>query len=455
MAEETALAAYNGKPKEAATRKPLVALVGRPNVGKSTLFNRLVGERLAIVHETPGTTRDRHYADVEWQGRVFTLIDTGGLIHEPSDTITEQVQKQAQLAIEEADAIVFVTDVLDGVTGADQRIANILRRAEKPIVPAVNKVDNLKREAGIYEFYALGLGDPVGTSALRGLKTGDLLDEIVDALSEISLEEEISSAVRVAIVGRTNVGKSSLLNRLLGQERVIVSEVPGTTRDAVDTNVIYGEEEVTLIDTAGIRRRGRVERGVEQYSVLRALRAIGRADVMLLMIDALDGVTAQDSHIAGYIVDEFKSVAVLINKWDLVEKDTHTATLFEEHVRYQLKFLPYAPILFISALTGQRVDRVLPLVLYLYHERYVRLEDAEVDDILQEAIARRSPPRGRGKRLIIYEGRQAGVAPPAFAFTVNDKRLVHFGYERYLKNCIRERHPFEGTPLRLTFSNRR
>lgn len=454
MTEETVLAAYEGE-RDPAARKPLVALVGRPNVGKSTLFNRLVGERLAIVHETPGTTRDRHYADVEWQGRVFTLIDTGGLIRDPSDTITEQVQKQAQLAIEEADVIVFITDVLDGVMSADRRIANVLRRTEKPVVPAVNKVDNLKRELGIYEFYALGFGEPVGLSALRGLNTGDLLDEIVDALSEISLEGEISAAVRVAIVGRTNVGKSSLLNQLLGQERVIVSEVPGTTRDAVDTTVTYDEEEVTLIDTAGIRRRGRVERGIEQYSVLRALRAIGRAGVVLLMIDAVDGVTAQDTHIAGYIVDELKSVAVLVNKWDLVEKDTDTATLFEEHVRYRLKFMPYAPVRFISALTGQRTDQVLPLALRLYRERYVRLEDAEVNDILQEAIARRSPPRGRGKRLTIYEGHQAGVAPPSFAFTVNDKRLVHFGYERYLKNCIRKRHPFEGTPLRLSFSNRR
>ncbi|MFP3895756.1 MAG: ribosome biogenesis GTPase Der [Anaerolineales bacterium] len=454
MAKESALATHNGESEEAVARKPLVALVGRPNVGKSTLFNRLVGERLAIVDETPGTTRDRHYADVEWQGCAFTLIDTGGLIHDHSDTITEQVQKQARLAIEEADVIVFITDVLDGVTGAEQRIANILRRTEKPIVLAANKVDNLEREQGIYEFYSLGLGDPVGVSALRGLKTGDLLDDIVDALSDISLEERISSVVRVAIVGRTNVGKSSLLNRLLGQERVIVSDIPGTTRDAVDTSITYDEEEVTLIDTAGIRRRGRVEQGVEQYSVLRALRAIGRADVVLLMIDALDGVTAQDSHIAGYILDEFKSVAVLINKWDLVEKDTHTATLFEEHVRYRLKFLPYAPVLFISALTGQRTDRVLPLALHLYHERYVCLEAAEVGDILQEAIARRSPPRGRGKRLIIYEGHQTGVAPPTFAFIVNDKRLVHFGYERYLKNFIRECYPFEGTPLRLAFKNR-
>ncbi|MEA3407958.1 MAG: ribosome biogenesis GTPase Der [Chloroflexota bacterium] len=442
--------------KDAVVRKPLVALVGRPNVGKSTLFNRLVGERLAIVHETPGTTRDRHYADVEWQGRVFTLIDTGGLMGDlPLDTITEQVQKQAQLAIEEADVIVFITDVLKGVTGADQRIANILRRAEKPIVPAVNKVDNLERGLDLYEFYALGLGEPVGVSALRGLNTGDLLDEIVAALSEVPLEGEVSTGVRVAVVGRTNVGKSSLLNQLLGQERVIVSEMPGTTRDAVDTSITYAGEEVTLIDTAGIRRRGRVERGIEQYSVLRALRAIGRADVVLLVIDALDGVTAQDAHIAGYIVDEFKSVAVLINKWDLVEKDAHTATLFEEHVRYRLKFMPYAPVLFVSALMGQRVDRVLPLAMHLYRERYVHLEDAEVSDMLQEAIARRSPPRGRGKRLVIYEGHQAGVAPPTFAFTVNDKRLVHFDYERYLKNRIRERYLFEGTPLRLTFSNRR
>jgi GTP-binding protein len=435
-------------------RKPLVALVGRPNVGKSTLFNRLVGQRLAIVHETPGTTRDRHYADVEWQSRIFTLIDTGGLVHDASGTITEQVQKQAQLAIEEADVIVFLADVMDGVTGADQRIADILRRTEKPIVPAVNKVDNLDRELDTYEFYALGLGEAVGISALRGLNTGDLLDEIVAALSEVSLEREASTAVRVAIVGRTNVGKSSLLNQLLGQERVIVSGVPGTTRDAVDTTIAYGEEEVTLIDTAGIRRRGRVERGIEQYSVLRALRAIGRADVVLLMVDALDGVAAQDSHIAGYVVDELKSVAVLVNKWDLVEKETDTAMLYEEHVRHRLKFMPYAPVLFISALTGQRVNRVLPLVLHLYHERHVQLEDTLVDDILQEAIARRSPPRARGKRLVIYGGHQSGVAPPTFVFTVNDSRLVHFSYERHLKNCIRKRHPFEGTPLRLAFSNR-
>jgi GTP-binding protein len=444
----------SGEEQEMVGRKPLVALVGRPNVGKSTLFNRLVGQCLAIVHETPGTTRDRHYADVEWQGQIFTLIDTGGLIHDASGTITEQVQKQAQLAIEEADVIVFLADVMDGVTGADQRIANILRRTEKPILSAVNKVDNLDRELDTYEFYALGLGEPVGISALRGLNTGDLLDEIVAALSEVSLEGEMSTAVRVAIVGRTNVGKSSLLNQLLGQERVIVSDVPGTTRDAVDTSIAYGEEEVTLIDTAGIRRRGRVERGIEQYSVLRALRAIGRADIVLLMVDALDGVTAQDAHIAGYVVDELKSVAVLVNKWDVVEKDTDTAMLFEEHVRYQLKFMPYAPVLFISALTGQRANRVLPLALRLYRERHMRLENSEVDDILQEAIARRTPPRGRGKRLVIYEGHQAGVAPPTFAFTVNDKRLVHFGYERYLKNCIRKRYPFEGTPLRLTFSNR-
>ncbi|MBC7237401.1 MAG: ribosome biogenesis GTPase Der, partial [Chloroflexi bacterium] len=336
-------------------RKPLVALVGRPNVGKSTLFNRLAGQRLAIVEDVPGTTRDRHYADVEWAGRVFTLIDTGGLVLRDADTITEKVRAQAQIAIDEADVIVFLTDVMEGVTSGDYEIADLLRHANKPIILVVNKVDNLKRELNVPEFYALGLGEPLSLSAEKGMSTGELLDRIAEALPEMPPEEEEAAAVRIALVGRTNVGKSSLLNRILGEERVIVSEAPGTTRDAIDTRILYRDQEVVLIDTAGIRRRGRIEPGIERYSVLRALRAISRADVVLLLIDATEGVTAQDTHVAGYILEQAKSVIVVVNKWDLIEKDSHTTAMYEAHVRRALRFMPYVPVIFVSALTGQRV----------------------------------------------------------------------------------------------------
>jgi GTPase len=433
------------------TVKPIVALVGRPNVGKSTLFNRLIGERRAIVEDVPGTTRDRHYGDVDWGGKSFSLIDTGGLILGDTDRLTEQVRAQAEIAMREASIIVLLTDIMEGLTGADQEIADLLRRSGKPVIVVANKADNLKRELAIHEFYSLGLGDPLAISAERGMGTGDLLDALIEMLPDAPDEEEDSDAIHVALVGRTNVGKSSLLNRLLGEERVIVSEVPGTTRDAIDTQIVFEGHDVVLIDTAGIRRRGRIDRGIEQYSVIRSMRAISRADVSLLLLDATEGVTAQDAHVAGYVLEEAKSVIVVVNKWDLVEKDTHTMAQYQEYVRRELKFMPWVPVIFISALTGQRTHRLMPRVLQLYNERRVRLGTSEINDIIRDAVARSSPPTSAGKKLRIYYGTQPAVDPPTFVFFVNDPRLVHFGYERYLENRIRERYPFEGTPIRLSF----
>jgi len=426
--------------------------VGRPNVGKSTLFNRLVGQRLAIIEDVPGTTRDRMYADVEWGGRVFTLIDTGGLVLSNADPLVAQVRAQAQMAMDEADVIVFMTDIADGLTGQDAEIADQLRRSEKPVILAVNKADNLKREMAIHEFHSLGLGEPLPISGMRGMGTGELLEAVVAALPPLPEEEEEEvHAPHIALVGRPNVGKSSLLNRMLGQERVIVDESPGTTRDAIDTAIRFHGEEIVLIDTAGIRRRGRIQRGLERYSVLRALRAITRADVVLLLIDAADGVTEQDAHVAGYILDEAKSVLVIVNKWDLIEKDSYTLQQYEQRVRQELKFVPWVPVLFVSALTGQRVSRILPLALRVNAERERRLSTAELNDMLRNATARYSPPTKAGKKLRLYYGTQVGTQPPTFVFFVNDAKLVHFGYKRYLENQIRTRWKYEGSPLRLIF----
>jgi GTPase len=433
------------------SRKSIVALVGRPNVGKSTLFNRLVGKRLAIVEDVPGTTRDRQYADVEWGERVFTVVDTGGLVLADADKLTEQVRAQAQVAMDEADLIVFITDILSGLTGPDADIADMLRRTQKPIVLAVNKADNVKRELDSSEFYGLGIGDPIAVSAIQNLGVADLLDRIIALLPVLPPEEEEVAAVKIALLGRTNVGKSSLLNRMLGEERVIVSEIPGTTRDAIDTTVRYHGESIVLIDTAGIRRRGRIEQGIEKYSVMRSLRAIHRADVVFLIIDAVDGVTAQDQHVAGYILEESKSVIVLVNKWDLIVKDNLTQSQFEEYVRHELKFMPYVPVLFISALTGQRVNRVLPLALQIYKERQQRLNTVQINDIIFQAMTQHAPPSKYGKKLRIYYGTQVDVNPPTFVFFVNDEKLVHFSYHRYLENQIRQRYKFEGSPLRFIF----
>lgn len=434
--------------------KPLVAIVGRQNVGKSTLFNRIVGRRLAIVEDLPGTTRDRLYADAEWQGRVFTLVDTGGLVLGSEDDLLARVRMQAQQAAADADVIVFVTDVLDGVTATDQEIVDILRRTQKPIILAANKADTPQRRMDVADFYSLGLGEVYAISALHGTDVADLLDAVVSSFPETREKEEEEAALKVAIVGRTNVGKSSLLNALLREERAIVSEIAGTTRDAIDTSLRWHGQRVILIDTAGIRKRGKVVRGVEKYSVLRALKAIDRADVALLLIDGSQGVTAQDAHISSYILEASKSVVVVVNKWDLVPRDGTTMDAYREHVRSQLKFIPYAPILFVSALTRQRIDQVLETAIRVHQQRYQRIPTSELNDIVQESIARHYPPSKAGKRLTFYYATQPVVDPPTLVFFVNDSRLVHFSYQRYLENRIRERWGFEGTPLRLRFQGR-
>ncbi|MBI3242652.1 MAG: ribosome biogenesis GTPase Der [Chloroflexi bacterium] len=450
-------------------RKPLVALVGRPNVGKSTLFNRLIGERLAVVDDTPGTTRDRQFAEAEWNGLRFDVVDTGGIevlgrdpsakpLSVDSADFIPQIREQAILAITEADVVVFVNDILTGVTAADLEVAAILRRHQKnvngvprpPIILAVNKADNVKRLDEVYNFYELGMGEPIGISGLNGLNTGDLLDEIVAALPKPEAVEEDDS-VKIAIVGRPNVGKSSLLNKLLGEERVIVSPIPGTTRDAIDTRLELEGVAVTLIDTAGIRRRGRIEVGVEKYSVLRTYKALDRADVALLLLDAQEGIAAQDAHIAGMVLEKNRSVVVVVNKWDAIEKDTHTMNAFSEKVRDQLHFLDYVPVLFISAKTGQRVEQVLPTALSVQEERLVRIPTSELNRIVRDAVSKHAAPSRTGRRLKIYYATQVDTDPPTFLFHVNDPKLVHFTYRRFLENQIRETYGFLGTPLRLSF----
>jgi GTP-binding protein len=448
--------------------KPIVALVGRPNVGKSTMFNRLIGEQLAIVSDIPGTTRDRLYGECIWNGMSFTLVDTGGIeilaehrlrSGEPADILAagsthfvREIRVQAEVAIRECDVIVFLADVQTGPTAADKEVANVLRKASKPVIVAANKADNLQLWDDAIEFYELGIGPVFPVSALNGRGTGDLLDEIVDSIQASGVTEtEEQDTLRIAIVGRPNVGKSSLLNKLLREERSIVSPVAGTTRDAIDTYISWEGHDITLIDTAGIRRRGKVERGLEYYSVLRALRAISRADVVLLLVDATEGVTDQDAHIAGYILEEHKSVVVIVNKWDAIEKDTYTMNEYTAYVRHQLRFLDYVPVLFISALSGQRVHRVIPLAIEIEAERHKRLSTNEINKLVQDALFRHHPPAIRGRRLKVYFGTQGEGVPPAFIFFVNDPKLVHFGYERYLENQIREAYPFSGTPIELVF----
>ncbi|MEA3340945.1 MAG: ribosome biogenesis GTPase Der [Chloroflexota bacterium] len=462
--------------------KPTVALVGRPNVGKSTLFNRIVGRRMAVVHELPGTTRDRIHAPAEWNDVAFTVVDTGGIevlpesvtsgrrpgpervLAQDSAPFIPLMRVQAEQAIQEADAIIFLTDAASGLTPADEEVADILRRARCPIFLVANKADNARLRQDALEFYALGMhGEVHPISALHGLGVADLLDEIVEALSSSKPEIEIEndeneanqdSGVKLAIVGRPNVGKSSLLNKLLGQERAIVSPIAGTTRDAIDTHLEWEGTPITLIDTAGIRRRGKIKRGVERYSVLRALKAIQRADVALLVIDGVDGVTAQDMHVAGFVLDEWASVVVLINKWDAVEKDAYTMIEYTQWVRQALKFLDYVPVLFISALTGKRVHKVVPLALAMQAARFRRIATSALNRLVQGALAHHAPPSKRGRRLKIYYASQPGVDPPTFVFHVNDPDLVHFSYERYLENQLRKTFEFPGTPLRLTFKPR-
>ncbi|HNT23484.1 MAG TPA: ribosome biogenesis GTPase Der [Anaerolineales bacterium] len=454
-------------------RKPIVALVGRPNVGKSTLFNRLAGERLAVVDDVPGTTRDRLMAEAEWIGRVFDIVDTGGIdptqvsrnqqpLSIGSADFIEQIRTQAEIAIREADAVLFITDADSGVTSADQEVAEILRRYQveqdgklkPPVLLVVNKCESEERRMVALQFYELGLGDPYPISALHGTGTGDMLDALVDTF-ETRGEEEEDESVKIAIVGKPNVGKSSLLNRLLGEERAIVSPIAGTTRDAIDTYMTYDDLPITLIDTAGIRRRGHIEPGVEKYSVLRSLQAIERADVSLLVIDATSGISAQDAHIAGFVLESWKSTVVVVNKWDAVPKDTYTMASFTDKIRQELNFMDYVPILFISAKTGQRVEQVLPMAIKVQEERLMRLPTSQLNQILQDAQERHPAPSHAGQQLKVYYATQVRSDPPTFLLYCNNPKLAHFTYARFLENRIRLSHPFTGTPIRLVMRPRR
>jgi GTP-binding protein len=445
------------------SRRALVALVGRPNVGKSTLFNRIVGKRLAVVSEVPGTTRDRLYADAEWAGVAFLLVDTGGLeitegrhtepLSEDSERFLPLIRQQASVAIQDADVIIQVVDGQSGITAADREVADILRRAKKPVVVAANKLESTKLWDQAYEFYELGLGQVFPISALHGTGTGDLLDAVTEAIPPADEEEEDDS-IKVAILGRPNVGKSTLLNQLLGEERAIVSPIAGTTRDAIDTRIEWEGEPVTLIDTAGIRRRGKIDPGVEKYSVLRAVKALQRADVALLLIDAAEGITSQDAHIAGMLIEENASVVVLVNKWDAIEKDTYTINEYTDEVRQALNFMPYVPLMFISALDGKRVNKILPMVIEVYEARYQRVPTAQLNRLVRQLVGRHPPPQKGGIRVKFNYATQASVDPPTFVFFVSKPDWVHFSYQRYIENQIREEYPFPGTPIRLVFRAR-
>jgi len=432
--------------------KSIVAIIGRQNVGKSTLLNRMAGKPIAIVEDLPGTTRDRVFADVSWQGVTFTIVDTGGLEPRPHSTLAQEVKEQVEIAIAEADTAIFLVDVRDGITSSDLEIADMLRRSNKPIVLVANKADNAKLETGAVEFYELGLGEPMAISAYHGRGTAELLDKITALLPAPSPIEVETEVMKVAIVGRPNVGKSMLLNTLLGDERAIVDDVPGTTRDAIDTLFDFDGQSVLLIDTAGIRRRGRLGIGVERYSVLRALRAINRADAVLLVLDANELVTAQDMHIAGYIQQAVKGIVLVVNKWDLVVDKNITE--YNKYIRRQLKFMSYAAVLYISAKFGQGVDRIMPEVCRVYQERLKRLPTAAVNSVVQQAVAVHNLPRSGTKQLKILYATQAEVNPPTFVFFVNDTELIHFSYRRYLENKLRQSFGFTGTPLRLVFKTR-
>ena len=430
--------------------RPLVAIVGRPNVGKSMLFNRLVGQRLSIVEDTPGVTRDRLYAECEWCGRKFDMVDTGGIEPSTDSEILLFMREQAQIAIDAATVIVLVTDLRTGVTAADKDVANMLLRSKKPVVLAVNKADSTgATDVGVYEFYSLGLGDPIPVSAVHGHGTGDLLDECLKYFPEADEEEGEDDRVKVAIIGKPNVGKSSLLNRILGQKRVIVSDVAGTTRDAVDTTFENEYGKFLFIDTAGIRRKSKVDERVEKFSVMRAQLAIERADVCLILIDARDGVTDQDTKIAGLAHEAGKASIVVVNKWDLVEKETGTMEKMRKDVMRDLSFMSYAPILFISALTGQRTDRIFELIHFVNDQSNMRISTGMLNNVLAAAQARVQPPTDKGRRLKIYYMTQTGVKPPNFVIFCNSRELFHFSYQRYLENQIRAVFGLEGTPVRI------
>ncbi|PID85679.1 MAG: ribosome biogenesis GTPase Der [Chloroflexi bacterium] len=444
--------------------KPLVALVGRPNVGKSTLFNRIVGRRLAVVSEVPGTTRDRLYADSEWSGSVFIVVDTGGIeitegwqsepLSEDSARFLPAIRNQAAIAIQDADVIVQVVDGKTGITAADQEVADILRQTKKPVIIAANKLESSKNWDQAFEFYELSLGEVIGISALHGHGTGDLLDAIVNAIPFVPEEDEEDDSIKIALLGKPNAGKSTLLNKLMGEERAIVSPVAGTTRDAIDTKLTVDGQVFTLIDTAGIRRRGKIGPGVEKYSVLRAIKALGRADIALLLIDAEAGITSQDTHIAGMLTEASAGVIILVNKWDAIVKDSFTIYDYEKEVRGTLKFIPYAPILFISAKTGQRVHKILPKALEVEETRHQRIPTYQLNKWMRDAITQHPPPSKGGKRVKFFYTTQVSVAPPTIVMFCNKPEWVHFSYQRFLENRLRDAYPFTGSPLRLVFRAR-
>ena len=431
--------------------KPLVAVVGRPNVGKSTFFNKIAGRRISIVEDTPGVTRDRIYADCEWLNHKFTLIDTGGIEPRTDDILLKQMRRQAEIAIETCDVILFFTDGRAGLTADDQDVATMLRRSHKPVILVVNKVDYQEMSDTVYDFYALGLGDPFPISSTNMLGLGDLLDEMVSRFPEDKdSTEEDEHTIQIAVVGRPNVGKSSLVNRILGQERSMVSDIAGTTRDAIDTAFVRDGQRYNIIDTAGIRRKRAIEEeSIERYSIVRALAAVRRADVALIVINAEDGVTEQDTKVAGYVHEEGKAAIIVVNKWDAVEKDTNTLEAYRKKVIEDLKFMDYAPVLFISALTGQRVGNVLSAVKDAYEQTSRRITTGLLNDVLGDATAALQPPVSGGRRLKIYYATQQSVCPPTFVFFVNDEKLMHFAYQRYLENQFRKSFGFEGTPLRF------
>lgn len=435
--------------------KPIVAVVGRPNVGKSTLFNALAGENISIVKDTPGITRDRIYADVSWLDRNFTLIDTGGIEPDSKDVILSQMRMQAEIAMETADVIIFLVDVKQGLQDSDAKVADMLRRSHKPVILVVNKVDSFQKYmADVYEFYNLGIGDPIPISAANRMGLGDMLDVVMSHFPESEEEEEEDERPRVAIIGKPNVGKSSLINKLLGEDRLIVSDIAGTTRDAVDTEVSYQGKDYVFIDTAGLRRKNKIKEELERYMIVRTVSAVERAEIVVLMIDAVEGVTEQDAKIAGIAHDRGKAVIIAVNKWDALEKDDKTIYRFTEKVRNTLSFMPYAEILFVSAKTGQRLPKLFETIDMVSENHAMRVSTGVLNEIMAEAVAMQQPPSDKGKRLRLYYITQVAVKPPTFVIFVNDKELMHFSYTRYIENQIRETFGFKGTPLRFIIRER-
>ena len=428
--------------------KPVVAIVGRPNVGKSTLFNALAGEKISIVKDTPGVTRDRIYADVTWLDKTFTMIDTGGIEPDSSDIILSQMREQAQIAIDTADVIIFITDVHQGLVDSDAKVADMLRRSGKPVVLVVNKVDSIQKfMMDVYEFYNLGIGEPIPISAANRMGLGDMLDEVAKHFPEDADTEEDDEIPRIAIVGKPNVGKSSLVNKLLGEDRVIVSDIAGTTRDAVDTRVKWQGKDYIFIDTAGLRRKGKVKEEIERYSVIRTVTAVERADVVIVMIDASEGVTEQDAKIAGIAHERGKAAIIAVNKWDSVEKDEKTMNKYLKDISMELKYMEYAPKVFISAMTGQRINRMLELIQTVYHNHALRISTGVLNEVLIEATAMQQPPADKGRQLRLYYMTQVSVKPPTFVIFVNERGLFHFSYRRYIENQLREAFGFVGTPI--------